>query len=752
MSSALFGFGLNGLIFSLALAVLAAAVQVGGKRPGLAHLLWLLVLLKLLTPALVAVPGWSLPGLDQPAGVDVAVVPSFDGGGLASNGSYGGSLPLASTSVVERSLGQGESSWPTLLTALWLAGSALLLLGSAVRMARFRTALKRAAVPVAGAVQDLADQLGQAYGLGSRPRIVMVDARVSPLVWWIGGRPQVVVPAALCEAGCSEELRWSLAHELGHLRRGDHFVRWLEWLAVIGFWWNPVAWWARRNLRINEEICCDRLVVTTLQANPRTYANSLLNVVEFLAKPELRPPALASGMNSGDVLETRLQMILRNTHRSSTPRWMRALSLSAALAFLPLGFANSQEPANAISEQQYQAIAARLNGMVEAGDLSHEEALRRLEKLRSQVAVDLESGAQEANQEVERKRQSQRQAREEYARIELQVKALVEAGRLTEEDAKARLEGARRSLAERNEVTELSSVTDEEFRRAVAKIDALVEAGRMSQLEADERLLALRAQLGRSQASAKNEEGRRINREYYAARAKKLNAMVEAGQMTHKHALLHLETLRRNIELADQESKHMVERHVQSEQYKRAAAEVQKLVEAGEVKPEDAEQRIIELQEARDPNSRIKIRSDWRTTTVLSNDLLKNEERKARVKNGPQTPEQVAKSVVEEARAEAMDQATEVIMQAVRDGKISKQEAMKRLEEMRRAIAESEGRSEEPRKRESDQAEDSPKRGITREQYRQIEAKIDAAVEAGRMSTSDAKARKDAARKLIRDS
>ena len=40
------------------------------------------------------------------------------------------------------------------------------------------------------------------------------------------------------------ELTGVLAHELAHVRRRDHLVRWLEWLACVAFWWNPVAWWA----------------------------------------------------------------------------------------------------------------------------------------------------------------------------------------------------------------------------------------------------------------------------------------------------------------------------------------------------------------------------------------------------------------------------------------------------------------------------------------------------------------------------
>ena len=100
-------------------------------------------------------------------------------------------------------------------------------------------------------------------------------------------------------------LAHELAHELAHVRRRDYLVRWLEWLACVVFWWNPVVWWAQRNLRAAEEICCDELVISCLNPKPISYANSLLSAVEFLARPALRPPAMASEINSGGFLERR---------------------------------------------------------------------------------------------------------------------------------------------------------------------------------------------------------------------------------------------------------------------------------------------------------------------------------------------------------------------------------------------------------------------------------------------------------------
>ena len=58
-------------------------------------------------------------------------------------------------------------------------------------------------------------------------------------------------------------------------------------------------WWARKQLRISEELACDDLVLELAAPKVHQYANSLLNMAELLASPEIRPPVLASALNSG---------------------------------------------------------------------------------------------------------------------------------------------------------------------------------------------------------------------------------------------------------------------------------------------------------------------------------------------------------------------------------------------------------------------------------------------------------------------
>jgi hypothetical protein len=126
-----------------------------------------------------------------------------------------------------------------------------------------------------------------------------------------------------------------LAHELAHVRRRDDLVRWLEVLTLVAFWWNPVAWFARRKLRDAEEECCDAWVVWALPAERKSYAQAMLATIEFLTDgPPL--PALAASTFGGALYKRRIEMIMkRNVNRRISWAALGMIVLSA-VAVLPI--------------------------------------------------------------------------------------------------------------------------------------------------------------------------------------------------------------------------------------------------------------------------------------------------------------------------------------------------------------------------------------------------------------------------------
>lgn len=115
-----------------------------------------------------------------------------------------------------------------------------------------------------------------------------------------------------------------LQHEAAHARRGDNL--WLllahGWLAL--FWFHPLAWWALRRLRADQELACDAAVLGAPAAPAaRDYARALLQVQQ--------PGAFwpASHWRSTHPLVERIQML--PSHRLSPARRRAGRALAAAL-------------------------------------------------------------------------------------------------------------------------------------------------------------------------------------------------------------------------------------------------------------------------------------------------------------------------------------------------------------------------------------------------------------------------------------
>ncbi|MEM7230723.1 MAG: M56 family metallopeptidase, partial [Planctomycetota bacterium] len=206
---------------------------------------------------------------------------------------------------------------------LWIAGATLVLLRELGQVAAFALGLRRAS-PAGEYVLRSAREIAGRLGLRRCPRVLILDANVSPLVWALG-RVTIVLPASTVR-GPGEVLESVLAHELGHVSRRDHWASWLELLESCVFWWLPTFWYTRREFRESADLATDALAIAAV-GSPSTYAQSLLTTVEALH--ERQPLPLTRGMGQKETLVRRLTMIMND---SPSPR----LSWQARLTFVLL--------------------------------------------------------------------------------------------------------------------------------------------------------------------------------------------------------------------------------------------------------------------------------------------------------------------------------------------------------------------------------------------------------------------------------
>ncbi len=388
MTTLLLQVAISNLVLSVPLALIAYAVHRSQRSPTLAHLLWVLVLVKLVTPPIFALPVVAFPNISAHAAsapIQTAEAVLDVETKLATGGIH---------AVTEASLAaQPALSLDSLIAvsksgalALWIAGCLFVLFRSLKSVFRFNRQLGSACRLVDPAVQELASEAAEQLGLRSCPKVYSVPTEIAPLVWWIGGRAKVVIPEKVELHYQPHEIQWILAHELSHIKRGDHLIRWLEWFVCVVFWWNPIAWWARHCLRANEEVCCDAMVMNALQPDPQSYGLLLLQIVEFVSSPGIRPPIEACAINSGDSLDRRFRMLVSMKTDTKVSQWLSGGLLALAMGLLPFGIASGQD---------YDAVERRLGAAVGDGEITLSQAQAMMRALRT-TSEDQKSKKEEA--------------------------------------------------------------------------------------------------------------------------------------------------------------------------------------------------------------------------------------------------------------------------------------------------------------------------------------------------------------------
>jgi beta-lactamase regulating signal transducer with metallopeptidase domain len=363
-------FGLANVVMAAVIALVAAAFSLIRRRPALSHALWLLVILKLLTPPLwgvqidrrwveAAAPTRAAPrersqslatqAVSAPPEHIAQVAPPIDVGPAAPveteprvefpKERWTPPPPAVAmpASVRPADITAELANWLPLAAALvWLIGSIICGATIVVRVVRFHRLLRFAEL-ASPALQGRAAALARRMGMARSPRVWFVPGAVSPMLWPLGRSPRVLIPSGLWGRLDEGQRRSLLAHELAHLRRRDHWVRLPEVLASVLYWWCPLTWYARRRLREAEEQCCDAWVVWAFPEAASDYASALLETVDFVAAGGRLPlPVLASGMGQFHQLRRRLVMIkhARVSRKMSGPSWLAVGAL--ALGLLPL--------------------------------------------------------------------------------------------------------------------------------------------------------------------------------------------------------------------------------------------------------------------------------------------------------------------------------------------------------------------------------------------------------------------------------
>ncbi len=160
-----------------------------------------------------------------------------------------------------------------------------------------------------------------------------------------------------------DELEAVILHEVAHLRRGDLFVRSVQWLAgTLLFFW-PVVAWVNRRIDLARETACDEWALRHGRLSAGAYARCLLSAIHPLRRSGLsyRPAAMAANVST---VERRIEMILSSpvrTRRLAAGLPVAVIALAWA-GFVLTGIARAEDPKPAADQQQPQQVFVTAEG------------------------------------------------------------------------------------------------------------------------------------------------------------------------------------------------------------------------------------------------------------------------------------------------------------------------------------------------------------------------------------------------------
>jgi beta-lactamase regulating signal transducer with metallopeptidase domain len=179
--------------------------------------------------------------------------------------------------------------------------------------------------PIPGLLRAIAGEAAGSVVLRASERIE------SPLMF-TAGRPVILLPARLCQQGDEAGLRFCLAHEWSHVECRDARRWYLSELVCFLFFWHPLFWWLRRQLRLCQDYLADARA--SAQADSEEYAGFLLT----LARRHMHEPALTLGIRGGHSdLYWRIRMLLQtrqNLERRCLTVWSGGAGLIALALFI----------------------------------------------------------------------------------------------------------------------------------------------------------------------------------------------------------------------------------------------------------------------------------------------------------------------------------------------------------------------------------------------------------------------------------
>ena len=288
--------------------------------PRAVYALWVLPALRLFMPTVSVPEHWLFWRAEQTSIVAVpmeAVSPPLD-------------IPMAMMPpIANASFDWASIGWPAPIVFLWLIGAIIWLGWQARLYGHARRDLMDSSDAADLSIAQLASQCAARLGLKRLPKIRLAYDNRGPMVMGLL-KPLVILPHDCVENFTAQQQRFTLMHELAHIRRRDLWAALGALIFRAVNWPNPLVHYALRAFRTDQEAACDASVLDKIGGDSArgAYGQTLLRAATLNYSSGQNFTDVPIGLTLNHPLKERL-MALRNPMKKTN--FLTKTAIAAAL-------------------------------------------------------------------------------------------------------------------------------------------------------------------------------------------------------------------------------------------------------------------------------------------------------------------------------------------------------------------------------------------------------------------------------------
>ncbi|HHV17740.1 MAG TPA: hypothetical protein GXZ27_02630, partial [Thermoanaerobacterales bacterium] len=205
------------------------------------------------------------------------------------------------TNIFQRSL--------KLLSCIWAIGVLLMTLSILIAALKFRKDAKSFDKIKCPNTTYILNNCKEKLKLSKSVELFCGNDYNSPFIFGVL-KPGIYLPRHILTKVNNEELSYILLHELSHYKRGGLLYNLLSTVAITLHWFNPIMWFAMKQMKADIEYACDSYVLENLEDSDSVhYGMTIIKLSSMIFKPDHNKMLYAHFHEGKGQIERRIVLI-----------------------------------------------------------------------------------------------------------------------------------------------------------------------------------------------------------------------------------------------------------------------------------------------------------------------------------------------------------------------------------------------------------------------------------------------------------